>query len=167
MSKLTFAAATVLAFAIAGPAQALEQRPVLTLAMAKTIAEACEAKAKAAGWRPINIAIYDEGANLKYFHRMDGAFLGSVQVSQLKGETSARFPRSTREYAEIAFGKDGKPGRNPGIAHVPGIAAFPGGLPIMTAAGQQLGGIGISGATSDEDEQCAQAGIDAIADMLK
>ncbi|MDP6954125.1 MAG: heme-binding protein, partial [Alphaproteobacteria bacterium] len=62
--------------------------------------------------------------------------------------------------------KDGEPGRVPGLVEIPGVAAFAGGLPIMTAAGQQIGGIGISGATSDEDEACAQAGIDAIADML-
>ena len=44
---------------------------------------------------------------------------------------------------------------------------FAGGLPILTADGAQLGGIGVSGATSDQDEQCAQAGIDAIADELR
>ena len=54
-----------------------------------------------------------------------------------------------------------------GIAPVPGIATFAGGLPIMTGSGAQIGGIGVSGASADEDEQCAQAGIDAVADMLK
>ncbi len=77
------------------------------------------------------------------------------------------FPFSTRLFAELSFGKNGNPAPIPGIAHVPGIATFAGGLPIMTASGSQIGGIGVSGASSDEDEQCAQAGIDAVADMLK
>jgi uncharacterized protein GlcG (DUF336 family) len=98
---------------------------------------------------------------------MDGAYLGSVQVAQSKAMTSARFPFSTRQFGEIAFGKEGKPGMVPGIANFPGIVTFAGGLPIMTSSKAQIGGIGVSGGTSDQDEQCAQAGLDAIADDLK
>lgn len=158
--------AAVFALGFGNAAQALDQKPILTLDMAKTMADACEALATSSGWRPVNIAIFDDGGNLKLFRRQENAFLGSIQVSQLKGHTSAMFPFPTRLLAELGYGKDGQPAPVPGIVEIPGIAAFPGGLPIMTAAGQQLGGIGISGATSDEDEQCAQAGIDAIADML-
>jgi uncharacterized protein GlcG (DUF336 family) len=158
--------AAAIAFGFAGGAQALDQKPILTLDMAKTMADACEAMAVAEGWRPVNIAIFDDGGNLKLFRRQENAFLGSIQVSQMKGHTSAMFPFPTRLLAELGYGKDGEPGRVPGLVEIPGVAAFAGGLPIMTAAGQQIGGIGISGATSDEDEACAQAGIDAIADML-
>lgn len=159
--------AGVVAVGMAAGAAAQEMKPVLTLDMAKKIAEACEAKAAAEGWRPINIAVYDDGGNLKVFHRQDNAFLGSIQISQMKGHTSAMFPFSTRVFAEIAHGKDGAPGRAPGIAMVPGIASFAGGVPIMTASGAQIGGVGVSGATADQDEECAQVGINAIADMLK
>ena len=55
----------------------------------------------------------------------------------------------------------------PGIAQVPGIIAFAGGLPIMTADKVQIGGIGVSGGTADQDETCAQAGLDAAQDALK
>jgi len=55
----------------------------------------------------------------------------------------------------------------PGIAYVPDLIAFPGGLPIMTADKVQIGAIGVSGATGDQDETCAQAGIDAAKDDLK
>jgi uncharacterized protein GlcG (DUF336 family) len=55
----------------------------------------------------------------------------------------------------------------PGIAQVPGIIAFAGGLPLMTADKAHVGGIGVSGGTADQDEECAQAGIDAAKDMLK
>lgn len=145
-------------------AAALETRPVLTLTMARTMADACEAKAAAEGWRKVNIAIYDDGGNLKLFRRQDGAFLHSVKIAQLKGHTSSGFPRPTRALGDIAYAD---PARPHGIQEVPGFVVFPGGLPILTAAGIQLGGIGVSGATADQDEQCGQAGLDAIADELK
>lgn len=143
---------------------ALETKPVLSLAMAKTMADACEAKAAAEGWRKINIAIYDDGGNLKLFRRQDGAFMHSIQVAQLKARTSAGIPRSTRKLGEFAYAEIDRPH---GIQEVPGFVVFPGGLPILTAAGEQLGGIGVSGATGDQDELCAQAALDAVADELK
>ncbi len=153
-------------------ANAAETKRVLTLDMAKAIADACEAyqiEQVAAGveFRPINIAVYDDGADLKLFRRQENAFRGSIQIAEMKASTSSNFPLSSRLWGEIAFGKDGEPGRVPGLALVPGHAAFPGGLPIVTADGQHIGGIGVSGATGDQDEECAQAGLDAIADMLQ
>ena len=142
-------------------ALAAETKPVLGLDMAKKMVAACEAKAKQEGWK-MNVAIVDDGANLVAFERMDGAFLGSIQVAQHKAVTAANFPFSTREEGELAFGKDGKPGIVPGIANFPGVVTFAGGLPIMTANKVQIGGIGVSGGTSDQDEQCAQAGLDAV-----
>jgi glc operon protein GlcG len=136
------------------------------LAMAKQMADACEAKAAQEGWK-MNIAVVDDGADLVLFRRMDGAFLGSVQIAQMKAETSAKFPMPSRALGEIAFGKDGEPGRAPGLAFVPGLAAFPGGLPVKTGEGAHLGAIGVSGGTGDQDEACAQAGLDAVADQLK
>jgi len=85
----------------------------------------------------------------------------------MKGHTAAMFPSSTRRFGDLAFGDKEKPAAVPGIAFVPGVASFPGGLPILTAAGDHIGSIGVSGATSDQDEMCAQAGIEAIAEMLK
>lgn len=143
---------------------ALDTKPYLTLEMANTIADACEAKAKAEGWRKINIAIYDDGGNLKLFRRQDGAFMHSIQIAQMKGRTSAGMPRSTRALGELNYSK---PDRPYGINEIPGLAMFPGGLPILTANGDQLGGVGVSGATGDQDEACAQAGIDAISELLK
>ena len=165
---LLFAAATsVAAIGLTTGAHAIDQKPVLSLEMANTIVETCIAKATAEGWRPVNVAVYDDGGNLKAFQRQDGAFLGSIQVAQLKGHTSTMFPFPTRLFAELAYGKEGNPGPLPGIAEIPGVAAFAGGLPIMTPDGQQIGGVGVSGASADEDEQCAQAGIDAIAGMMQ
>jgi uncharacterized protein GlcG (DUF336 family) len=150
----------LVALLAAGPAMAFE------LEMAKAMAAACEAKAAQEGWK-MNIAVVDVGADLVYFQRMDGAYLGSVEIAQRKAESSARLPFPTRVLAEISFGKDGEPGMVPGLALIEGLAAFPGGLPITTADGTLLGAIGVSGATGDQDEECAQAGLDAVTDQLQ
>jgi glc operon protein GlcG len=158
----TIAAAVAASFLFSGFANAGS----LGLKMADKMANACLAMAAEKGWR-MNVAVMDSGADLVVFKRMDGAFLGSVEVAMGKARTSANFPFSTKFVAELAHGKDGAPGPVPGIANFPGIVTFAGGLPVMNAAGEQLGSIGVSGASSGDDELCAQAGIDAVADMLK
>jgi uncharacterized protein GlcG (DUF336 family) len=77
---------------------AAETKPALSLDMAKKMVAACEAKAEQQGWK-MNIAVVDDGANLVAFERMDGAYLGSVQVAQHKAMTSANFPFSTASSA--------------------------------------------------------------------
>jgi len=78
----------------------------------------------------------------------------------LKAHTSAAVPFSSRKFGEVAKA-------NPGVELVPGTATFPGGLPILTASGKHLGGIGVSGASADQDEACAQVALDAVKDVLK
>lgn len=156
---LSISAAAVMA-AAAGSAMAIEQRPFLTLDVAKKMAAACEARAKQEGWK-MNIAILDSGGNLKHFSRMDDSFLKSIDIALIKAETSAGFPFSTKQVGEIAAT------RVPGIAHVPGIATFEGGLPIMTADGKHVGSIGVSGASAEQDGVCAQAALDAVKNDLK
>jgi glc operon protein GlcG len=145
--------------ALAGSALALEMRPILTLDVAKKMAVACEAKAKQEGWK-MNIAIVDNGGNLKFFLRQDDAFLKSIEIAQLKAGTSAGFPFSTKQIGEITT-------KVPGIAFVPGVVTFEGGLPILTADGKQVGAIGVSGGTAEQDGMCAQASIDAVKNDLK
>jgi glc operon protein GlcG len=140
-------------------AHAIETKPTLTLAVAKKMAEACEQKAKAEGWK-MNIAVMDDGGNLKFFSRMDDSFLVSVRIAQLKASTSASLPLSSRKFGEIAK-------QNQGLELVPGVVTFGGGFPIMTGGGKQIGGIGVSGASAEQDEVCAQAGLDAVKDDLK
>jgi glc operon protein GlcG len=149
----------------AGSEAALDKKPVITLDLAKKMIAGCETKAQQQGWK-MNIAIVDNGANLITFERMDGAFLGSGYVAQHKAMSSVNIPVPTRTIAEIAYGKDQQPPRLPGIALIPGIIAFPGGLPVMTADKTLIGAIGVSGSTSDNDEICAQAGLDAVKDLL-
>ena len=159
MKRIIACAALATAF-VAGNANALEMRPVITLDLAKKMAAACEARAMQEGWK-MNIAIMDAGGNLVYFQRMDNAYLKSIEIAQLKAATSAGFPFSSKQLADIAAT------RVPGIAFVPGVATFEGGLPVMTASGVHIGSIGVSGAASTDDGKCAQAGLDAIAGELK
>jgi glc operon protein GlcG len=146
-------------------AMALDTMPTLSLDIAQKMAAGCLAKAQEKGWK-MNIAIVDGGANLIVFNRMIGAYLGSIDISRHKAETSAKFPFPTRVFEDLGYGKDHKGGALPGIVQVPGIIAFAGGLPIMVGSAQ-VGAIGVSGGSADEDELCAQAGIDAVKDMLK
>ena len=74
---------------------AIGYQPVLSLSMAKKMAESCERLAIKEGWK-MNIAIVDNGANLKFFIRQDDSFLKSVELAQQKAITSAGLPFSTK-----------------------------------------------------------------------
>lgn len=165
VSVTALAASLLLSAALATGAAALDMKPSISLELAKRMADACEAKAKQEGWK-LSIAVVDPGADLVLFRRMPNAHLGSVDIAQGKARTAARMPFPTRRLAEIVYGEDGKGGRVPGLAHIEGFTAFTGGLPIK-AGDTLVGGIGISGATGDQDEECADAALAAIADDLK
>jgi glc operon protein GlcG len=137
---------------------AIGYQPVLSLSMAKKMAESCERLAIKEGWK-MNIAIVDNGANLKFFIRQDDSFLKSVELAQQKAITSAGLPFSTKAIAEIAT-------KLPGVALIPGVSIIEGGQPILTAKGQLIGAIGVSGATAEQDGICAQAALDAIKNDL-
>lgn len=137
---------------------AIGYQPVLSLSMAKKMTESCERLAIKEGWK-MNIAIVDNGANLKFFIRQDDSFLKSVELAQQKAITSAGLPFSTKAIAEIAT-------KLPGVALIPGVSIIEGGLPILTAKGQLIGAIGVSGATAEQDGICAQAALDAIKNDL-
>lgn len=145
---------------------ALERVPVLSLEVAEKAAAACRQLAAQKAWR-MNIAVADAGANTIVFQRMDAAFLGSGELALRKAQASVNTPFPTRTLEELSFGKDLKGGGvMPGMAVAPGVLAIPGGLPIKV--GEVLvGAIGVSGSMPDHDEACAQAGLDAIKDLLK
>lgn len=165
ISTTALVAATLMSLAHPS-AFALDKAPVLSLEAARKIVVGCEAKSKEMGWK-MNIAVVDSGANLIIFERMNGAFLGSGDIARRKAETSAKFPFPSRVVEELSYGKDRKGNAElPGFALVPGLVAFASGLPIMVG-GIQVGGIGVSGGSQDEDELCAKAGLDSAKDMLQ
>lgn len=134
----------------------------LSLALAKAICEAAESRARELGLRLV-ISVIDNHGLLQCFHRMDGSSAGSVSISQQKAYTSAVLPVSTRALAERSANMPGGPY---GGGALPGVVLLPGGLPIVSQDGAHLGGIGISGATPDLDEDCARAGLAVAAPYL-
>ena len=146
--------------------KSIMMKPVINLEIAKIMADACENHQKKTGYRPVNIAIVDAGGDLVLFRRQNNSFLLSIDIAIAKANSSAGIPIPTRTIQDIVYGKDGKPGRVPGLAHSKNIVAFPGGLPIKTKNGTLLGAIGVSGATGDEDEQCANAALLAVDEYL-
>jgi uncharacterized protein GlcG (DUF336 family) len=144
----------------------IKMKPVINLEIAKIMADACESHQKKTGYRPVNIAIVDSGGDLVLFRRQNNSFLLSIDIAIAKANSSAGIPVPTRTIQDIVYGKDGKPGRVPGLAHSKNIVAFPGGLPIKTKNGALLGAIGVSGATGDEDEKCANAALLAVDEYL-
>ncbi len=156
-----------LSFQLSADDHSLKLKPVINLKVAKIMADACEQDQKISGYNPVNIAIVDDGGDLVLFRRQNSAFLLSIDIAQKKAKSSAGIPYPTRKIEEIVYGKkDGKPGRAPGLAHSKDIVAFAGGLPIKTKDGHLIGAIGVSGATADQDEQCAAAAIKAIENIL-
>ena len=140
----------------------IKMKPVINLEIVKIMADACESHQKKTGYRPVNIAIVDSGGDLVLSRRQNNSFLLSIDIAIAKANSSAAIQVPTRTIQDIVYGKDGKPGRVPGLAHSKNIVAFPGGMPIKTKNGILLGAIGVSGATADEDEQYANAALEAI-----
>ncbi|MBP57271.1 MAG: hypothetical protein CML89_06160 [Rhodobiaceae bacterium] len=139
-------------------------KPLLTLETAKIMANECLNLAKDNGWK-INIAIFESPGALKYYASMDGTYPASEEISRLKGKTSAGLPFSTKELAQMAFDNEDK---NEGIVTIPDIALLPGGAPIILRNGYHLGGVGVSGSSGSNDEECAfkaiEKGLEVIYD---
>jgi uncharacterized protein GlcG (DUF336 family) len=109
---------------------------------------------------PMNIAVIDDGANLKAFTRMDGALLGSIDIALGKARTAALFGMTTEAIGE--FCKPG--GTSPGLEQTNGgLVIFAGGVPIRDPQGRLLGAVGISGGAVAQDQQVAQAAATAAA----
>ena len=108
----------------------------------------------------MNIAIVDAGANLKVFARMDGAWLGSIDIALKKAKTARFFDMDTG-----AIGQLSQPGGTLyNIEHSNhGLITFPGGVPLRNADGEIIGAIGVSGNTVENDHLVATAGAATVA----
>jgi len=107
----------------------------------------------------MNIAVVDAGANLVAFGRMDGAWLGSLDISIKKAKTARFFDMNTGIIGELS--QPGQPLFN--IEHSNnGLITFPGGVPIKDANGEIIGAIGVSGSSVENDHTVAEAGASAI-----
>lgn len=130
----------------------------MTLAEARKVIASAEKKAAEIG-QPMNIAVADEGGNLVSHVRMDGAWIGSIDISQKKAYTSRAFNIATKDLAAhsqsggqffgIHASNDGK------------IMIFAGGIPLKKD-GKVVGAIGVSGGSGDQDHAVAEAGAAAF-----
>lgn len=126
----------------------------MTTETAKSILNKAVSKASEMGVK-VCIAVVDSGAHLVVFERMDSAFLGSVDIAIKKAKTSSLFPLESGQLGELIRNEE-----------LTGFAlsnemlmGFPGGVPIF-ADGQQIGAIGVSGGSAEEDLAIAKAGLE-------
>lgn len=131
----------------------------IDLATAQAVVAAAQKKAEEMNVK-MNIAVVDAGANLKGFVRMDGAWLGSIDISQRKARTARFF-----DFPTGVIGSLSQPGGSlyQIEASNGGLITFPGGLPLKDKAGNIIGGIGVSGSTVEDDHAVAEAGAAAAA----
>jgi uncharacterized protein GlcG (DUF336 family) len=131
----------------------MKQRPMLTLEDCRRISAAAEAEAKKNSWN-VCIAILDDGGHLLHLARMDGATPANARIAIAKGRTAAETRRSTGSWQE-------RIAKRPEMLGMPEVTPVQGGLPIVVE-GTCVGGVGVSGVQSHEDEQIAAAGIKVL-----
>jgi uncharacterized protein GlcG (DUF336 family) len=130
----------------------------ITLAQAEKMIAVAQEKSTAIDTK-MNIAVVDAGANLIAFARMDGAWLGSLDIAIKKAKTARFFDMNTGIIGELS---------QPGgalfnIEHSNnGLITFPGGVPVKDAQGTVIGAIGVSGSSVENDHTVAEAGALAI-----
>ncbi len=130
----------------------------ITLKQAEAAIQAAQQKATELGVK-MNIALVDAGANLTAFARMDGAWLGSLDISIRKAKTARFFDMNTGEIGKLS--QPGGPLFN--IEHSnAGLITFPGGIPIRNSTNEIIGAIGVSGDTVENDHAVAEAGVQAV-----
>ena len=138
------------------PAPPLPYGSPIAVETAKKAAAAALAEAKKNGWF-MAIAVVDPSGTLVYYEKMDNTQIGSSQVAIDKAKTSAMFKRPTKAFQDaLASG-----GAGLRVLGLQGVTPVEGGVPIVVN-NQIIGAIGVSGAASDQDAICAQAGASAV-----
>ena len=135
----------------------------VTLEIAEEMLAAARRRAEKIGVA-MNIAVVDAGGNLKAFLRMDGAWLGSIDIALKKARTARLFDMETGD-----IGKLSKPGGALYQIEVSngGLITFPGGIPIFNEDDEVVGAIGVSGGTVKEDYDVASEGVKAIKHAIR
>lgn len=135
---------------------AMSSSPI-TLQQAQTIIEAAQGKAREIGV-PMNVAVVDAGSNLTAFARMDGAWLGSIDIAQGKAYTARAFDMSTKDLQPLC--QPGEPLFGIEASNGGRLIIFPGGIPLSDGD-DVVGAVGVSGGTPDQDHEVCQAGVAA------
>lgn len=156
-ANVTFLAMVLTCAAASGRAQMMPNPygASVTLENAKKAAAPAIAEAEKNHWN-VAVAVVDISGNLVYYEKMDNTQLGSATIAVDKARTAALFKRPTKAFQDAA--------ETPGGARVVGmhnVIAVEGGIPLVMD-GKIVGAIGVSGATSAQDAQCAKAGADLL-----
>jgi uncharacterized protein GlcG (DUF336 family) len=130
----------------------------LSLPQAQAVLSASLAAAEEQGTL-MDIAVVDAGGNLKAFARMDGAWLGSIDIATTKARTARFFDLPTEELGTLS--QPGGPLYQIEVSNG-GLITFPGGLPLHAADGTVIGAVGVSGSTVEHDHAVAEAGVAAV-----
>jgi uncharacterized protein GlcG (DUF336 family) len=130
----------------------------VTLDAAQKVVDGARAKADEIGV-PMNIAVVDDGNNLTAFARMDGAWLGSIDISQNKAYTARSFDMSTKDLAPLA--QPNQPLYGIEASNQGQLIVFAGGIPLMDGD-RVVGAVGVSGGSVEEDHEVAEAGVAAF-----
>ena len=131
---------------------------MVRLQEARKIIEAAEKKA-AEIRQPMNIAVVDEGGNLVSHVRMDGAWIGSIDIAINKAFTSRAFDISTKDLAQHS--QSGGQFFGIHVSNHGRVMVFAGGIPL-TRGGKVVGGVGVSGGSGEQDHAVAEAGAKAF-----
>src|SRR3954451_2581021 len=131
---------------------------MITLNDARRIIAAAEKKAAEIG-QPMNIAVADAGGNLVAHVRMDGAWIGSIDISIKKAFTSRAFDISTKDLA--AHSQSGNQFFGINASNDGKVMIFAGGIPLYKD-GKVVGAIGVSGGSGEQDHAVAEAGAAAF-----
>jgi glc operon protein GlcG len=131
----------------------MRSKTALTSADAHTIMAAAKAEAGRQKW-PVTIAVVDEAGRLLLLDRMDGARAQTAEIATLKARSAAMTHRAGEVWEETVK-------QRPGMLNFPDAFPVQGGVPILHQ-GDVIGGVGVSGVQSHEDEQVASAGIAAL-----
>jgi uncharacterized protein GlcG (DUF336 family) len=131
----------------------------LSLSQAQLVLDAAVAAAEEQGTL-MDVAVVDAGGNLKAFARMDGAWLGSIDIAVTKARTARYFEMPTEAIG--ALSQPGGPLYGIEVSNG-GLITFPGGLPLTAPDGTVVGAIGVSGSTIENDRAVAEAGVAALA----
>lgn len=129
--------------------QSQTARPALDYASTSTIRDTCVKWARERGMN-VALVVLDARAMPMTLAHMDGVSMAGGEIAQWKANAAAKFGRATADFAAT-----------PPPPGVPNVAAMQGGVPIYTAAGVLLGGVGVSGGKPADDAACAVAGIEA------
>jgi uncharacterized protein GlcG (DUF336 family) len=130
----------------------------VTLDTALRVIANARQKAEAIGVA-MNIAVVDEGNNLVAFQRMDGAWLGSMDIAKGKAYTARAFNMSTKDLAPLCV--PGQPLYGIHVSNQGRLIIFAGGIPLERG-GEVVGAIGVSGGSVEQDQEVAEAGVEAF-----